>query len=234
VIVIGTTVPPYVMDDDDTWSAWLYTAEAIAKTHDVRYFAAIETDARGIEHFEPLTTRLREVGGEWWEFRFDDGADEITTANRLRRITLGQNITTMYTEDLGASHLLFMAADCCPPDLTIPKLLEVNWPIVGGEVTTYGLHGEAVMSNPRTFEAYDFPVEEHMATAAFVMIERDLLKRVRWRYDLVAGMSDDPCLHYDALMLGYPTLVRKDVIGLHYPECIGPIEDRHADRIVRR
>src|SRR5690606_951960 len=77
----------------------------------------------------------------------------------------------------------------------------------------------------------------HMATAAFVLIRRDLLRKVRWRWDLDAGMSDDPCLHHDALVFhGVETLVRHDCVGRHWPEAIGPIETRlpHADKTVYR
>ena len=72
-----------------------------------------------------------------------------------------------------------------------------------------------------------------MATAAFVMLTRALFKKVPWRYDMEMGMTDDPCLHFDAEQLGYPTLVRKDCIGRHFPEAIGAIETRgHDMRIV--
>jgi hypothetical protein len=75
-----------------------------------------------------------------------------------------------------------------------------------------------------------------MATAAFVMLRRDLFRRLRWRWDLDMGDSDDPCLWKDARDLyGVPTYVRKDVVGRHHPECIPAIELRgHADMTVYR
>ena len=233
MIVVGTTLAPYVMDQVDTWAAWLYNAEQIAESHDVRFFAAIETDVRGIGLFQPLTDRLAELGGEWWEFRFDDGANEINTGNRLRRIVTGQNLVTMYSEETGASHLLFMAADCAPPPDALPKLLDLDWPIVGGEVATYCLSGDSVLNRPGTTIPFDYPVEQHMATAAFILIESNLLRKIRWRYEST-GMSDDPCMHHDANQLGYATLVRKDCIGVHYPQAIPAIEDRGHDMKVYR
>jgi hypothetical protein len=235
VIVVGTTCAAFVMDDPDTWGAWIRTAEEMQQRgaeagYPVHFFAAIEVDARGIAPFQPLLDRLAEVGGEYFTYSLDDGRTEVTTKNRLRHITLGQNIVTDYTISIPTStHLLFMAADCEPPGDAIDKLLELDHALVGGEVSTYCLEGPVV-------DKYPFPVQEHMATAAFIMIRRDLLRFVRWRWDLETQMSDDPCLHYDALHFhGVPTYVRKDCIGRHYPESIGAVESRgHADMSVVR
>jgi hypothetical protein len=234
-VVVATTLATYVTNDPDTSLAWLYDAERLRDEASVpvQFFAAIETDSRGLAPFTPLTDRLTELGGTWWTFSFDDGATEVRTDNRLRRITLGQNMASTFTLDNGGSHMLFMAADCQPPPDTIDKLLELDWPIVGGEVTTYGLHGPTLERHPRTGAFLDYPVELHMATAAFVMLDREILRKVHWRYDTDAGMSDDPALHHDAMNLGYATLVRKDVIGRHYPTAIGPIETRFPGRDMR-
>jgi hypothetical protein len=242
VICCCTTLAPYVCDNPDFYLAWLYSAEEMQTCSDVQFFAALELDGRGVEPFVPLLNRLLALGGDQWSFSFDDGATEYKTENRLRRITMGQNLCSQFALDAGASHMLFMAADCQPPGDAIPKLLEVDWPIVGGEVggavpgqmSTYGLRGSEVRDHPATHEPFPFPVEEHMATAAFVMIQRQLLKRVKWRYDLDTASTDDPCLYADALALGYPTLVRKDCFARHYPDVIGPIETRGHDRAIRR
>ena len=231
MITIATTLHAYVMDQVDTWKAWTYNAEQIRDSHPdgVTYFAAIESDARGLGMFAPLLERLEEIGGTYWEFRFDDGAEQITTKNRLRRITMGQNVATTFAVDAGSSHMLFMAADCAPPPDALPKLLDMHWPIVGGEVTTYCLSGPDVERHPTTGQMFGFPVQMHMATAAFVMLQRDLMKQVHWRQDGDKNMSDDPCMHADALALGYPTLVRKDCIGQHFPLHVGAIETRGHD-----
>jgi hypothetical protein len=74
-----------------------------------------------------------------------------------------------------------------------------------------------------------------MASAAFILIRRDLLRFVRWRWDLDAGMSDDPCMHYDAKTFhGVETLVRHDCVGQHHPESIPSIEQRGYDLTVHR
>ena len=237
MIVVGTTLAPYVMDQVDTWAAWLYNAEQIAESHDVRFFAAIETDSRGIGFFQPLADRLRELGGEWWEFRFDDGVDQITTDNRLRRIVTGQNIVSMYTESIGATHLLFLAADTQAPDDTIPKFLEMDYPIIGGNLwETYRQDGPVVATNKRTNLPFGFEVKEQLLSVAFVMVETPLLKKIRWRFEPERGRAgdDDQCFCDDAARNGWPALVRTDVIGTHYPLAIPPIEDRGHDMKVYR
>lgn len=246
-VVVATTLTGFAMSDEDTWASWLINAEAISQSirEPVRYFAAIETDARGEDPFRRLCDRLSGLDGDWWTFHLDDGRTTVNTANRLRHITMGQNLATDYAlSDPDCTHLLFLAADLEPPADCLPKLLEVDWPIVGGHVPTYCLDGpEATEGNlyPLTGTSADFyrggrpvkypdaDVRVHMATAAFVLIRRDLLRYVRWRWDLDAGMSDDPCLHHDARTFhGVETLVRHDVIGRHHPEAIGAIETRFS------
>lgn len=244
-VVVATTLTHFAMGDPDTWSSWLINAEAIRASHpDVRYFAAIETDARGEEPFRPLCDRLSGMDGDWWTFSLDDGRSEVTTANRLRHITLGQNIATDYAlSDPACTHLLFLAADLEPPPDTLPKLLELDHPLVGGHVPTYCLDGpmaKRVDLEPDWWDldtpAYPcLDVRVHMASAAFVLIRRDLLRYVRWRWDLDAGMSDDPCLHHDARAFhGVETLVRHDCVGRHHPEAIPAIERRGHDLSVMR
>lgn len=228
-IVVGTTLAAFVMDQPDTWQAWLRNHREIRASHpDVRYFAALELDARGLDPFSPLLDELAAAGGEHWTFHLDDGRSEVTTANRLRHITCGQNLATDFAVSVGASHLLFLAADLEPPGDCLPKLLEVDHPVVGGEVSTYCLSGPDV-------DGYPFPVQRHMPTAAFVLIARQVFNRLRWRWDAEAGMSDDPCYHVDAWeLLGVEAVVRKDCVGVHHPVRIGPVETRGHDMAVHR
>lgn len=233
MILVGTTLAAFVMDQEDTWSAWLRNAEEIQASHPdgVTYFAAIETDARGLAPFAPLLDRLAEIGGEHWTFSLDDGRTEVTTANRLRHITAGQNLATdRACSSPDCTHLLFLAADLEPPADCLPRLLALDHPLVGGHCGTYGLTGPSVAGYPPEWD-----VRAHMATAAFVMLGRPVFNAIRWRWDLDAGMSDDPCLHHDArTLLGIETLVRHDVVGVHWPQTIPAIEDRGHDRTVVR
>ncbi len=236
-VVVGTTIPAYVLDQEDTWAAWLYNAEAMVEAHpETSFFAALEVDSRGLEPFRPLLDRfddLRSAGVriESFTFLIDDGATEITTGNRLRRITMGQNLVSDYCRSWDVDWLLFMAADCCPPADAIPEMLKLNHPLVGGHVSTYGLDGPIVS---KYIPEYGDLIREHMATAAFVLLARSVFNAICWRWDRDAGMSDDPCLHHDAnTLLGIPTYVHHGVVGQHYPECIGPIEGRGHDRALR-
>lgn len=227
-IVVGTTLAAFVMDQPDTWGAWLRNAETLQASHDgpVRFFAAIEVDARGIAPFTPLLDRLAELGGEHWTFLLDDGRTQVTTANRLRHITCGQNLVTDYAVTADADWLLFMAADCMAPDDVFARMLEMGHPLVAPNSPTYCLTGPEVAGFP-------FPVQDVMASAACIFIARDVFRRLRWRWDSVD--SDDPCYHKDAVdLLGIRTLVRQDVTARHFPEAIGPIEGRgHDMRVVR-
>lgn len=232
MIVVGTTLAAFVMDQEDTWVSWLRNADAVREYaatvgHDVRYFAALEVDARGITPFHPLLDRLADLHGEWWTFLLDDGRTQVTTANRLRHITMGQNLVTDYAVSTDAAWLLFMAADCQPPDDVAPRMIEMGHPLVAPNIPTYCLSGPEV-------PGYPYPVQDVMASAACVFINRDVFRRLRWRWDSVDG-SDDPCYHKDAIdLLGVRTHVRQDVTARHFPEAVGPIEGRGHDMRVHR
>lgn len=230
-IVVGTTLAAFAMDQEDTWSAWLRNRDEIIASHDgdVRYFAALQVDARGIDPFQPLLAALDMIdGSEHWTFMLDDGRTEVTTQNRLRHITMGQNLVTDYCCGPGVSHLLFMAADCAPPPDILPRMLEMDYPLCAPFIPTYGLRGPRVQHFP-------YPVENAMASAAAIFIARDVFRRIRWRWDLDMGMSDDPCYQADCRdFLGLDTHVRMDCIARHYPECIGAVEQRGHDMAVHR
>ncbi|WP_213451575.1 hypothetical protein [Rhizomonospora bruguierae] len=230
MIVVGATMTGFATGRPETCLSWLRTAEALADSHPdgVRFFAALELDGRGRPPFEPVFNRLHRLGGEWWTFTLDDGRTEVTSGNRYSHICAGRNLITDYALSAGASHILHLDADMCPPPDALPKLLTLDHPLVGGEVPTYNLRGPAVAQ-------YPFRVESHMNTAGFLLVERSVFRRLRWRWDMDAGMSDDPCYHADAReLLGVETYVRKDVIGRHWPENIPPLEGRGYDlRVVR-
>jgi hypothetical protein len=228
-VLVATTLAAFAMDQPDTWGAWLYTAEELAQTADVRFFAALETDARGRDPFAPLLRRLRELNGAHWTFSLDDGRTEVTTANRLRHLTMGQNLASEYATSRGFDWLLFCAADCAPPADVLPKLWELNEPLCGPEIPTYCLTG--VDQGDR----WPFPVHEQLISVACVLIRRDVFKVLRWRADPDLGLSDDPAYRLDAhSLLNVRSYVRKDVAARHYPASIGPIETRGHDLRVAR
>lgn len=236
MIVVCTTTCAAFMDDPETYRSWLINAEAIATSVEepVRYFAALETDGRGIDPFRPLIDEMDAlpVLADYWTYSLDDGRTEVTTGNRIRHLTQGQNLCAEYATDTGASHMLFLAADQEVPGDCLPKLLEVDHPLVGGHVPTYCL-GDDRLTDPRWPAEWD--VREQPFTAAFILVRRDLFKPMKWRGDGEAGMTDDPAYEHDALRYhGVQSVVRRDVIGRHHPEAIGPVEGRgHDMRVVR-
>ena len=234
-IVVGTTLPTMAMlGHEDVWSAWLKRADrqramAADEGYELRHFAAIQIDARGLEPFEPLIEALHRLGGEYWRYMLDDGRDKIDMTNRWRHITVGQNLVTEYCQsDPDVEWLLFLAADCAVSSDIVPRMLEMEHPLVAPYSPTYGLRGPKV-------DRYEYHVEDAMASAAAIFINRSIFTKIRWRWDLDAGMSDDPCFHHDAReLLGVPTYVRHDVLARHYPEAIGSYEDRGYDTAVVR
>ena len=101
--------------------------QVIDDGQDVQWFAALEVDACGLDPFAPLLDRFAQLDAHagrpvchWWTYMLDDGRTEVTTGNRLRHITMGQNLATDFTLAAGASHLLFLAADLEPPHDAVP------------------------------------------------------------------------------------------------------------------
>jgi hypothetical protein len=246
MIVIGTPITTFAMDHRDLWYSWIRNSEAIKKTHNVQYFAAIEVDSRGLEPFIPLVRELTSIGGTYWTYSYDDKRTVINSDNRISHICMGRNIIQDFAASLdgagnNVTHILHIDADLTPHDNTIPMLLEMNHPLVGGDVSaTYCGTGPRV-------EKYPFPVEEHVNTAGYLMVSRDLYMRLRWRKDhrypfvhhdsnkTIVAMGDDQCYYYDALTLfGIPTYVRKDCVGKHHPEGVAPFDWRGYDVAVRR
>lgn len=239
MILVGTTLAAYVMDQVDTWEPWMRNAEALQASHPegVEYFAAIEIDGRGLEPFGPFIERLVAVGGKYWVYLLDDGRTSVTTANRLSHLSMGQNLVSHYATAAGATHLLFMAADTMPPDDVIPRMLELGHPMCAPYLTTYQLRGPQVHKSASgiDYDAHGFKVMQAIPSAACVFIDRELFKRIRWRIDPDLNMTDDPSYAYDSEHLfGVPPHVRYDVLARHFPEAVGAIETRgHDMKVVR-
>lgn len=235
-ILLATTCHPYKYTAANAmeYLAWLAHADKLTTRHDVELFAALELDGRGVEAHEPLLSRMQafaesstRLGSDFWTFSVNDRATEITSGNRLKRICTGRNLIMEYAnERQDVTHILFADTDVEIPAGAIDRLLEVNWSIVGGEVPTYCLSGPEIAG-------YPFPVQQHWNAAGFLMIDRFLVRRLRWGWDLDGGTTDDPWFQARAADMGWPTRVRKDVIGLHHPACIPPVEHRGLDRRIR-
>jgi hypothetical protein len=236
MITIATTVHPFVMDNPDHWGSWMINAEQVKAEYqrfgdwaNIQYFAAIQVDARGIEPLLPFIERLESIGGTYWTYLLDDGRTEVSTKNRVRHITVGQNLANDFAmSNPECTHMLFLAADTMPPDDILPKMLEMDHPLCAPYITTYGLRGPMI-------DKYPFPVMETMASAAAIFMDRSIFSGIRWRWDMDKNMSDDPCFHHDALhYLNIPTYVREDCLARHFPEAVGAIETRGHDMQIHR
>ncbi len=231
MIIVGATCASWKCNGKGEL-AWLETAEALIEDaasvgHELTFFASLEVDARRQQPFHGLLDRMEDLPSSFWTFSLDDGVEEIDTMNRLVRICTGRNLVHEYALRNFASHILFVDTDTWVPGDSISKLLELRHPVVGGEVPNYRLQGPPV-------PGFDFPVQEHWNTAGFLLVERDVFTRLRWRTDHPLGLSDDPCFDFDAHAAGFGhTWVRKDVIGQHI-EPLLPVEERTADKRIHR
>jgi hypothetical protein len=215
---------------------WLLHAEALRESHPdgVDFFCAIEVDARGLEPFGALLNRLDDLGGVYWTFSIDkapgfDGPQEITSGDRLVRICTGRNLAAEYALQGAYSHVLYLDTDTEPPPDALPKLLEVDRPVVFGHVPTYCLDGEWISKLPGDCRA-------HWSSAGFVLVKRAVLRYVRWGWDRDTGTTDDPTFARDAELIGralhldWSPVTRHDCEGRHWPPSIAPLELRGVDR----
>jgi hypothetical protein len=242
-VLVCSTMAAYVMDREETWKSWLLNGKQMKESNPdgVDFFAAIEVDARGVNPFALLRTKLTMLNdamldnGSWWTFSLDDGRTVITTQNRLMHIVMGQNVCMERAAADDYSHMLFVAADCEPPPDVIPKLLEVNEHVVAAHSPTYCLPNKPLNNTVSIPVATWVDPDTLCFSAACVMFDREAFRLLRWRTDGDANMSDDPCLQHDAWYNHHwPIYVRTDAITQHHPATIPPIEQRGHDMNVVR
>lgn len=234
-VVVGTVCVAWKVETGGAL-AWLRGAERMRQFAgtEVEYFAALETDARGEVPFQPLLDRLEELGGNWWTYQIDDGADEIGTVNRLVRICEGRNLIREYAQQLKAEAILYLDSDTAIPPEGLGKLLDVPNPIVGGRIPHYThIDGKGpVAPDPRC--------RIHWTSAGCLLERREAYKLLPWSYDAQHEdddgneviLTDDPTHARLATMLGFQTWVRQDVLCEHEP--LQRVEDRPGNRRIYR
>jgi hypothetical protein len=213
----------------------------------LQFFCAIQTDGQTLGdgpigyEFTALLDRMIEIGGdsEFWTFHV--GGWKATTRHRLIGITMGRNLIREFAlRDTDATHVLFLDTDLKPDPECIPKLLELDHPVVGGDVPHYCLSGRSVRCSSDHISAkacnpnfgggcrsFGFYVQEHWNTAGFLLVRRDVLAQVAWRWDPTSDppITDDPSFATDVERAGFgKTWVRKDCVGQHPP--LIPVEER--------
>lgn len=249
MIVVGTTCAPFKASGPfaDGMTRWLSNSmilleNAAAFGEDLIFFAALETDARGLDPYQELLAEMEPLPSVVWWFSMDDNEKNWATNLRTLRVTTGRNMVVEYAMRNRASHILFLDTDVRPDADTIRKLMMVDWPIVGGDVPAYCLSGTPVLMKRRweghhrwkeTLHPYGFQVEEHWNTAGYLLIRTLVFEFVRWGWSPIGGLSDDPWFARAVENAGFgPTLVRKDCIGDHEP--LGSLESRGEDLVIRK
>lgn len=188
---------------------WLRHAEAWAE-RGVRFVLALQTGLGDDARSEPLRKRVRDLGGTIVEFSIGDGVGQrVSTPGRLDYIVAGRNIATQRALRHEGDWLLFLDVDLSVGADAIDRLLEVDYPVIGGDVPSY------CQVNTPTLPEYDFPVVQRWNTAGFLLVRHDVASKVRWRHEWWAGLTDDPCFDHSVAALGFPTRVRTDVVGRH-------------------
>lgn len=238
VLVASVTV---AHKQDGTQLAWLRWAPAMMASWPagVRWFCAVEVDARGLAPFAALLDALRPLGATIWTYSIDKapfelGAWQIRTGERHSRVTTGRNLAATYAMEQGFSWVLFLDTDVEPHPDAIPRLAELERPIAFGNVSTYGRDGPRLTWLPGD-------TRRHSCTAGYVLVHRRAFTRVWWGYDLDSGLSDDPAYARNVELAGrainedWRAVTRHDAPGRHHPEQIGPLEERGTDtRLWRR
>lgn len=239
--------------------AWLTHAERWRADLGVEFFAALQVGQGHDEAFTGLLLHLGHLGADVWRFSVDDGEPSVTTGNRLAGIITGRNLIHEYmVRRPSFTHLLLLDSDVEPPPDAITKLLEVRWPIVAGHIPTYALDGprlwyEQIDDGPYSQlrgSAHDGPwnkptmtlrfgpdadIREHWSSAGCWMLTRNAANRIRWGWSQDDGQTDDPWTADLALRVGLgPQWTRHDVVCMHHPPVIGPVELRgHTLEIIR-
>jgi hypothetical protein len=235
-ILIASTMTTFAVRSlDSRYSlSWLDTILDVPDGVEIHYFAALELTPPVLHGQQGWTDRtpfnqvadvVDSLGGTVWWFTLDDGRTTVSSDNRIHHICAGRNFAQDFAVGQGFDKILFLDADTAPPTDCLAKLLELDWPLVGGNVPTYGLTGPARADYPP-----EWGVQQHMNTAGFLLVDRVVFRQIRWRVDPDMGLTDDPCYYHDAgRFLGIWTLVRHDVVAQHWPPALPGLEQRGHD-----
>ena len=153
--------------------------------------------------------------GAYWRARPKFDQDQA----RLVPIVTARNMCIDYALRTGASHLLFIDADVIPPVDVIPKLMSLGHTLVGGIVPGRGCHKDLkyIFGEEREFSTGSAQVlEVSHGTCGCMMIERRVFDRIRFRYSIDHGLSEDPAYAADVLALfGEKMWLHKGVVCEH-------------------
>lgn len=224
-IAVCSTVAAYKVDgrSESEWLAQAGVWKDFSPAFDVEFFCAMQISQGHDYKLRPLEMRLDELGATVWKFSLHTGETEVSSGSRLKYICMGRNLAHEYvTAKQDITHVLFLDTDTRPPKELIEKLLEVDHPIVGANVPTYGLKGPRVQVRNIALggdrPAYEFtnhtssgaPQWDHrrdgarpfpegadvqihdLQTAGCLLMTRQAIDSIRWGWALDLGQTDDP------------------------------------------
>jgi hypothetical protein len=225
--------------------SWLRNAVEVKEMFPrAQFFAALETDAKGLEPYQELLELLKEVNGTWWTYSLNDNESKVTSYNRWIRIEMGRNLVREYAQRgrlMSGNHwgeetpqedavnfeaIFYIDSDMVLEADHISKLMEVDHPMVGLNVPAYCLTGKVINEEPL--------IEEHWNTAGSLWVNSPAYYELVWQHNSYMNLSDDPATQYAMERLKMhesedtwgQTWVRKDVSVEHEVPSLVSIEDR--------
>lgn len=228
VVLVATTMAPWKVDG--THMRWLHSAMKWKETTNIKLFAALEVDARGLDPYRKLLHMATNVFEDFeaWEFSFKiPNETQYTSSNRLHRICAGRNLIHEYAlRHPEITHVLFFDSDIyCGDEEAINKLLDLDVYLAGGVVPEYCLTEHMTAGTMHGGVEY----VQRWNTAGFLLCKREVIKNLRWGHCPEDGLTDDPWFQQRAVELGYEeTYIRLDVIASTDP--LVPVEMRLVDR----
>lgn len=248
--VIGTPLVGWKCDAGEHMT-WLQDRLAISqKFPNVKWFAAFELDARGLEPFEEVINTLREINGDYWTYSINDMQTKVESGNRWIRIETGRNLIREFTQRCRITSGHHWGEDCTAENIgvvnyqavlyvdsdieltldIVEKMLEVDRPLVGANVGAYGLSGKVISENP--------PIQEHWTTAGCLLVNSPAFYDLPWFHNSYLNLSDDPSFQSMAerllMRVGVEnmdspygmTWVRKD-LDVQHKGRLNPVEQRN-------
>lgn len=254
--VIGTPLVGWKCDKNEHMS-WLEDRlNIINKFPNVKWFAALELDERGLEPFQSIINALKEVNGDYWTYTVNDMQQKVTSHNRWIRIETGRNLIREFAQRIRITSghhwgedctelnygvvnydaVLYVDSDVILNTNIIEKLLEVDRPLVGVNVPQYGLHGKRISDSPH--------IEEHWTTAGMLLVNSPAFYDLPWYHNAYLNLSDDPSfqsmaerlqqrdVHNNIAQPYGMTWVRKDINADHKGQLISVESRQIKDRVI--
>ena len=205
----------------------------------VKFFAALEVDTRGLAEYGSFIDDLNILGVEFWTYSIGDTESIVTSQNRWIRIETGRNLVREYAQRMrrieghhwgeevpqmswvNFDAVLYVDSDIVLTVDIVEKLLEVDHYMVSVDVPSYGLSGPVVCEKPL--------IQEHWNTAGVLLVNAPQYYELPWYHNRYLNLSDDPTFQHLAHRLyGSLTYVRKDITA-HHSGLLKAVEERNIE-----